>query len=155
MSEQIAVETERYPFDVGTLDKGQRIEPERLEALSGLRRGTSAYAFKLLTWSKWIEDRTAETLRPLLCRISNDGIEIMTDADASEYLRDQFESGAAKMRRSHRRSILVDVPGLTEQQRGEHLLEQQRMATRLQADKVAKRKMGLIGKTTQAITEGE
>lgn len=155
MSEQIAVETERYPFDVGTLDKGQRIEPERLEALSGLRRGTSAYAFKLLTWSKWIEDRTAETLRPLLCRISNDGIEIMTDADASEYLRDQFESGAAKMRRSHRRSILVDVGGLTEQQRGEHLLEQQRMATRLQADKVAKRKMGLIGKTTQAITEGE
>ena len=155
MSEQIAVETERYPFDVGTLDKGQRIEPERLEALSGLRRGTSAYAFKLLTWSKWIEDRTAETLRPLLCRISNDGIEIMTDADASEYLRDQFELGAARMRRSHRRSILVDVAGLTEQQRGEHLLQQQRMATRLQADKIAKRKMELIGKTTQAITEGE
>lgn len=155
MSEQIAVETERYPFDVGTLDKGQRIEPERLEALSGLKRGTSAYAFKLLTWSKWIEDRTAETLRPLLCRIGNDGIEIMTDADASEYLRDQFESGAAKMRRSHRRSILVDVAGLTEQQRGEHLLDQQRMATRLQADKIAKRKMELIGKTTQAITEGE
>jgi hypothetical protein len=153
VSEQI--ETERYPFDVGTLDKGQRIEPERLEALSGLKRGTSAYAFKLLTWSRWIEDRTAETLRPLLCRISNDGIEIMTDADASEYLRDQFESGAAKMRRSHRRSILVDVAGLTEQQRGEHLLEQQRMATRLQADKIAKRKMDLIGKTTQAITEGE
>jgi hypothetical protein len=59
------------------------------------------------------------------------------------------------MRRSHRRSILVDVAGLTEQQRGEHLLEQQRMATRLQADKIAKRKMELIGKTTQAITEGE
>jgi len=47
------------------------------------------------------------------------------------------------------------VAGLTEQQRVEHLLEQQRMATRLQADKIAKRKMDLIGKTTQAITEGE
>ena len=155
MSEQIQIETERYPFDIASLDKGQRIEPDRLEAVSGLRRGTSAYAFKLLTWSRWIEERTAETLRPLLCRISNDGIEIMTDADASEYLRDQFESGAAKMRRSHRRSVLVDVAGLTEQQRGEHLLEQQRMAMRLQADKVARRKMNLVGKTTQAITEGE
>ena len=153
MSEQI--ETERYPFEIAALDKGQRIEPERLEALSGLKRGSSAYAFKLLTWSKWIEERTAETHRPLLCRISNDGIEIMTDADASEYLRDQFESGAAKMRRSHRRSVLVDVAGLTEQQRGEHLLEQQRMAMRLQADKVARRKMNLVGKTQQAITEGE
>jgi hypothetical protein len=149
------LELERYPFDIAALAKGQRIEPDRLERLSGLKRGTSAYAFRLLTWSKWIEDRTAETMRPLLCRISNDGIEIMTDADASEYLRDQFESGAAKMRRSHRRSILVDVAGLTEQQRVEHLLEQQRMATRLQADKIAKRKMDLIGKTTQAITEGE
>lgn len=155
MSEQIAVETERYPFDVGTLDKGQRIEVDRLEALSGLQRGTSAFAFKLLTWSRWIEDRTAETMRPLLCRIVHDGIEIMTDADASGYLRDQFEMGAAKMRRSQKRSILVDVAGLTEQQRGKHLLEQQRMAMRLQADKIAKRKMDLISKTTQAITEGE
>jgi hypothetical protein len=79
----------------------------------------------------------------------------MTDADASEYLRDQFESGAAKMRRSHRRSQLVDVAGLDDKQRGEHLLQQQRMATRLQADKIARRRMNLIGKTTQAITEGE
>ena len=153
MSEE--AELERYPFDINALAKGQRIEPDRLERLSGLRRGTPAYAFKLLTWSRWIEDRTAETLRPLLCRISNDGIDIMTDAEASAYLRDQFESGAAKMRRSHRRSALVDLAGLDDQQRGEHLLQQQRMATRLQADKVARRRMNLIGKTTQAITEGE
>jgi hypothetical protein len=153
MSEE--AELERYPFDINALAKGQRIEPDKLETLSGLRRGTSAYAFKLLTWSRWIEDRTAETLRPLLCRISNDGIDIMTDAEASVYLRDQFESGAAKMRRSHRRSALVDVGGLDDQQRGEHLLQQQRMATRLQADKIARRRMNLIGKTTQAITEGE
>jgi hypothetical protein len=117
MSEE--AELERYPFDIGSLAKGQRIEPGRLEALSGLRRGTPAYAFRLLTWSRWIEDRTAETLRPLLCRISNDGIDIMTDAEASVYLRDQFESGAAKMRRSHRRSALVDIAGLDDQQRGE------------------------------------
>ena len=149
------LELERYPFDIAALAKGQRIEPDRLERLSGLRRGTSAYAFKLLTWSRWIEDRTAETLRPLLCRISNDGIDIMTDAEASVYLRDQFESGAAKMRRSHRRSALVDIARLDDQQRGEHLLQQQRMATRLQADRVARRRMNLIGKTTQAITEGE
>lgn len=148
-------ELERYPFDIGSLAKGERIEPDRLERLSGLRRGTPAYAFKLLTWSRWIEDRTAETLRPLLCRISNDGIDIMTDAEAAEYLRDQFESGAAKMRRSHRRSQLVDIAGLDDQQRGEHLLQQQRMATRLQADKIARRRMNLIGKTTQALTEGE
>jgi len=152
MSEEI--ETERYPFDIAALAKGQRIEPDRLEALSGLRRGTPAYAFRLLTWSRWIEDRTAETLRPLLCRISNDGIDIMTDAEASVYLRDQFESGAAKMRRSHRRSALVDIAGLDDQQRGEHLLQQQRMATRLQADRVARRRFNLIGKKTPAI-EGD
>ena len=152
MSEEI--ETEKYPFNLDTLAKGQRIEPDRLETLSGLRRGTPAYAFKLLTWSRWIEDRTAETLRPLLCRISNDGIDIMTDAEASVYLRDQFESGAAKMRRSHRRSALVDIAGLDDQQRGEHLLQQQRMATRLQADRVARRRFNLIGKKTPAI-EGD
>lgn len=151
MTEEI--ELERYPFDIATLGKGQRIEPDRLETLSGLRRGTSAYAFKLLTWSRWIEDRTAETLTPLICRISNDGIDIMTDAEASVYLRDQFESGAAKMRRSHRRSTLVDVAGLDDKQRGDHLLEQQRMATRLQADKIAKRRFNLIN-TTKAI-EGD
>ena len=152
MTEEL--ELERYPFDIAALTKGQRIEPDKLETLSGLRRGTSAYAFKLLTWSRWIEERTAETLRPLLCRISNDGIDVMTDAEAAEYLRDQFESGAAKMRRSHRRSQLVDIAGLDDQQRGEHLLEQQRMAMRLQADKVARRKMGLIGKKTPAL-EGD
>ena len=151
MSEEI--ETERYPFDIAALAKGQRIEPDRLETLSGLRRGTPAYAFKLLTWSRWIEDRTAETLRPLLCRISNDGIDVMTDAEASVYLRDQFEGGAAKMRRAHRRSTLVDIGGLDDKQRGDHLLEQQRMATRLQADKIAKRRFNLIN-TTKAI-EGD
>jgi len=152
MSEEI--ETEKYPFNLDTLAKGQRIEPDRLETLSGLRRGSSAYAFKLLTWSRWIEERTADTHRPLLCRISNDGIDVMTDAEAAEYLRDQFESGAAKMRRSHRRSQLVDVAGLDDKQRGDHLLEQQRMATRLQADKVARRRFNLIGKKTPAI-EGD
>lgn len=152
MTEEL--ELERYPFDIAALGKGQRIEPDKLETLSGLRRGTSAYAFKLLTWSRWIEERTAETLRPLLCRISNDGIDVMTDAEAAEYLRDQFESGAAKMRRSHRRSQLVDIAGLDDQQRGEHLLEQQRMAMRLQADKVAKRKMNLISKKAPAL-EGD
>jgi hypothetical protein len=152
MSEE--AELERYPFDVATLGKGQRIEPDKLETLSGLRRGTSAYAFKLLTWSRWIEERTAETLRPLLCRISNDGIDIMTDAEATVYMRQQFEAGSAKRRRAHRRLLLVDVAGLDDQQRGEHLLEQQRMAMRLQADKVARRKLNLIGKKAQAL-EGD
>jgi hypothetical protein len=156
MSETIECESEKFPFDVATLRKGMRIEPERLESLSGLRRGTSQFAFKLLTWSRWIEDRTVDTMTPLICRISNDGIEIMTDADASEYLRDQFESGAAKMRRSHRRSVRVDIAGLTDQQRGEHLLEQQRMASRLQADKAARKRLNIGASMTQKklTTEG-
>jgi hypothetical protein len=152
MSEEI--DTEKFPFDVALLRKGMRIEPERLESLSGLRRGTSQFAFKLLTWSRWIEDRTVDTMTPLICRISNDGIEIMTDADASEYLRDQFEGGAAKMRRAHRRSVRVDIAGLTDQQRAEHLLEQQRMASRLQADKAARKRWAIGTAVTQKKLEG-
>jgi len=58
------------------------------------------------------------------------------------------------MRRAHRRSTLVDIGGLDDKQRGDHLLEQQRMATRLQADKIARRRMNLISGTTKAI-EGD
>jgi hypothetical protein len=154
MSDAIECESEKFPFDVAALRKGMRIEPDRLESLSGLRRGTSQFAFKLLTWSRWIEDRTIDTMTPLLCRISNDGIEIMTDADASEYLRDQFEGGAAKMRRAHRRSMRVDIVGLDDKQRSEHLLEQQRMATRLQADKVARKRWAIGTNVEQKKLEG-
>jgi len=123
------------------LEKGDVIEIERIQEITGWKCGTNEYRFALLA----LRDRVFQELRDRGCPATvitdSDRLQILTDTEAAEYNRRMFVKSRKAMARAFIRNTLVDVNQLTDSERREHsedlliqsriLLSQRRAARRL------------------------
>lgn len=95
------VEVSRFPINVDALKKGDVLNQTEIESITRCRRAENEtrYALKLLGLREYIMDVSLEENRPLICRIKNNSIEILTDEQAVEYTDDSCISAKRRYRR--------------------------------------------------------
>jgi hypothetical protein len=107
------METTKHPIDFSLVSKGTRLATHELVSVLGKSPADgAAWSFALIDLCERIEDEC-----DLVAKIENDGIRVLTDSEACEYLFRQLELGARKMTRATRRRALIDRDQLTDAQR--------------------------------------
>jgi hypothetical protein len=107
-------------FPCDHLQKGDVVSAETLDRYVLAKRDTTLYRFRTMKIQAWISARLGDLGRPVVVRSKGNTLEILTDAQASPYLHDQFKQGADKVLRSYQRAGDVDVANLTDDQRKDH-----------------------------------
>jgi hypothetical protein len=111
---------ERFPFDYDALGKGDVITVERLQDLTGLTYGTTAFSLQVLRYQKVIEDELLARGRAVTVCSEKGSLRILTDAEASEYGAKLFASRFRQMMTAHRGCLRVDVTNLDDEQKAAH-----------------------------------
>ena len=110
-----------YPFDYDALTKGQYIQPEECERLTGKKRHERMYSLKVQELIDGIHRERNARGMPLVAKIQGDGISILTDEEAVSYVRARFRAGIRLAGRSHERAVVaVDVTALSEESKRKH-----------------------------------
>lgn len=137
-------EASRYPFDFDALKKGDSFTPEFLEDITGEKRQTSRYAFKVLALQQQIADELEARGRPVVVATVKECLRILTDEEAGPYLEKRFNQAQAALRRSFRRELLVDTSKLTPEQREKLQRNQQVHGAIVAAQRMTQRKLSAV-----------
>jgi hypothetical protein len=120
----------RWPLDVRTLRKGQRLTPQECAEILGK---PEPEAMDLLGLREYIMDASEDAGLNFSVRVDAGGIRINEDAEASEYHARECERAERKLGRNFRRLCrTVDASALNDEQRAQH-----ETSVRVQALKVA------------------
>lgn len=132
-------ESELWPVDYDTLEKGDNISPEKCESILKIKRDDKHYGIELLKLKLTIETAMLERQKPVVVRAVNDGLRVMLDNEASEYVARRFLSHERGLVRDHLRGGRVDVSKLSDDERKRHERNTQTQAFKLQALQQARR----------------
>lgn len=114
------VEVEKHPFDFDRLKKGDIIPVERIESLSRVSRDSARYSLIALKYKDQIESELESRGRPVTVKIDRGNLVILTDSEAAEYNKTQFDARKRQMGASHRRAMQVDIGQLSDDQKERH-----------------------------------
>jgi hypothetical protein len=106
---------EKYPFDFDSLQKGEFIPPEKIEAIVKLPRDHQYYSLKVLALREQIETELDARGRPVNVKSEKGGLRILTDEEARPYAEGLFNQAARALRRSHLRSCIIDTTNLSDE----------------------------------------
>jgi hypothetical protein len=123
-----------HPIDVTTLKKGDWLSPEQCENIHGVLReeDPSGYAFANMSLRNKIEALSVDADYPFSCGHRDDGIRILTDAEALEEQKKRMRESIRKVKRARRLSDRNDLNNLTPEQRREW--ERERIRTNVTLD---------------------
>lgn len=110
----------RYPFDYDAISKGDRIEPEVIEEIVGVKRKTYRYGLKIGGLVQQVDRELRARGKCFTVCIRDHGISILTDAEASIYNTDRFKHCQSGLARSNVRMAEVDTSGFSEASRAKH-----------------------------------
>lgn len=100
---------EKYPLDFDALQKGDYINSDYIQKITGHEPETKEYSFAVMQLINQIESRL-----DVVCKQSGNGIEILTDEKAVFYVRKQNIAANRKKRKQLRRlQTSVDASNLS------------------------------------------
>lgn len=104
------VKTQKHPIDFDKLKKGDFISQQELSVILNIDPSEhQAFSFAVMGLKQMIEDRTEFVLRQV-----NNGLEIMTDAQAVRYLWQRSEKANRDKRKAYYKLIdKIDIDNLT------------------------------------------
>ena len=104
------MEANRYPIDYESLRKGDVIPVEKLEELSGEKRGTQEFEFAVLKWKEIISTHMAAINNPVtIVGHNTHSLRVLTDLEASEYHDKRALAHLKGMKRNLAGLIQVDT----------------------------------------------
>lgn len=103
-----------------TLTKGSYITPEVIEKALGFDRGSNEYSLQSLKLKETIEAWFEERGNPVTIKSEQDGLRILTDAEATEYNHRMFKIGMRRLFESHRKMLNVSEKNMTSEQVSSH-----------------------------------
>lgn len=104
---------EPYPVNYDKLTKGHLIDAAECERIVGKPRSHPRYSFELLKLRARIMSDMKQRNTPVTVRTVAGGLEVLTDAAASEYNAKQGRQGLRRHMRTHRRNLDVNTANLT------------------------------------------
>lgn len=113
-------EIKYYPLDFDALNKGDQIPQERLEEITGTRRGTQEHSFAVLALRGRIMAELRDRGKHVSVRISHGALQVLTDEQAAVYNVRLFRHGLRKSVRSYKRLANVNAQGLDSAQKRDH-----------------------------------
>lgn len=134
-------ESSRYPFDFDILKKGDSFPPEILEEITGEKRQTAKYAFKVLSLQQQIADELEARGKPVVVATVKECLRILTDEEAVPYLEKRFNQARTALRRSLQRELTVDMAQLSQEQQAKLQRNQQVHGAIVAAQRIAQRKL--------------
>jgi len=114
----------QYPIEFRKLEKGQLLSCEEIEMATGRKR-SDIEGFRLAALS--LRERIHQETR-LVCKVTEQGIYIMTDAEAATHTANRFEINRRGMTRQHVLGQRVDAATLSSEARARHERAQLRQA---------------------------
>jgi hypothetical protein len=101
---------EKFPFDFDALQKGDYINPDYLEKITGHKVDSQEYSFAVMQLVSQIESRLE-----VVCKTNSGGISILTDEEAVFYVRKQNLAANRKKRKQLRRlQTSIDCSNLSQ-----------------------------------------
>ena len=113
-----AIFLNEVPMD--QLSKGSYIAPEVIERTIGFIRGSAEYNLQMLKLKEMVEARFEEAENPVTIKVEQDGLRILTDAEATEYNHRMFKIGMRRLFESHRKMMNVDEGSMRQDQISAH-----------------------------------
>lgn len=107
-------------IDIQSLKKGDVLDVERLQQLSGHKYGTDAFSLWLMSRCQHIQTELNNIGKPYVCRTHKGCIEILEDDAASRYASRRCASSLRSFRRGLRMFEMVDTRKLDDEQRARH-----------------------------------
>lgn len=115
------MKTEKYPIDIDAYKKGELILQAVCEEIVGQKANDGAYKLALLSLREKIEEMYEEANDPRVLKVEGNGLRILLDRDAINYLEDQAKRGCRMIRKSARRLIgKIDRSQLNTAERVKH-----------------------------------
>jgi hypothetical protein len=143
-------ETSKYPIDFDLIEKGQCFTMDRLSEIFGRDKfppGSPQLRMKALNLKQQIEDECLVT-----CKLNDDGLFVLTDAEAVEHNQSIFKSSQKQMRRRYELNAHVDIGQLDPAMQRRHMEGMIHQGRLLQAMRRATRE---IKKEIEAIRPAE
>jgi hypothetical protein len=106
----------KYPIDYDALQKGDELTAEQLRDVLGKKPGTDEFRFAVMSLQALIQEKTGLTVK---CT-SDNGMRVLTDAEAAEHNRKLFAQNYRAMMFRHSLNAQVDVDNLSADQRSKH-----------------------------------
>jgi hypothetical protein len=130
------------PYFYDQLEKGTFLTIEQLEDIVGLQRADNPdkFQYALLGLQSDIHEKTDVT-----CVLRSDGMDILTDQQASRYNHGEFHRHLRASARRHQKNLEVDAGNLSPEQRIEHDRNLLRNGRILAAVQTEQRKIRLEG----------
>lgn len=113
-------ERREYPFETDVLDKGSIVTIQTVEGAYGVKFGTDEYQLAALRASAYIERRFRERGLVVTVVQRKGNVHILTDQEAAEENRRQFDLKLKGAARAHVRNVGVDRGNLPEGDRAKH-----------------------------------
>ena len=96
------------------------ISQEKLKEITKQEPGTDLYRLAVMSIKQQIERQLEERGYPVTIKHEKDALRILLDAEASDHNARQAELSIRRLRRSHQRSLCVDVRNLNEEEQTQH-----------------------------------
>ena len=120
MDELNETDIQYYPLDFDALQKGDVITIDRLEAITGKRRGTQEYQLAVLGLRERIISECKDRDKFFTVAIVKGNLRILKDDEAAIYNSRTFKMGMKRSRKSLSRLAKVDVGNLDDLQKKSH-----------------------------------
>ncbi len=109
------IETNKYPIDFETVEKGDVFSVEMLEQITATKFGTDKFTFKVLALQGRITDETGYTVKN-----HGDSLVVLKDEEASNYNDRMFKRFKRGMFHRHKLMQNVDVAQLSDTMKDQH-----------------------------------
>lgn len=106
-------DSEVYPIDLSTLQKGSSIDQSRCERITGVSARDSQFPFRLMELRDWIMTESARLGQFLSVRCHANGLVINTDDQAVDYHHKQAKQSERRIFRNLAHMNLIDRNNLT------------------------------------------
>lgn len=109
--------SKKYKIDLTKLHKGDYLSPATLETVLEVPRGHKRWQLELLSLKCYIESSRLDAGSPVVLKGENEGLRVLTDSEALEYVESQFEAGRRRMRTASGKQRRVETSNLTPEER--------------------------------------
>jgi len=98
----------RVPFDYESIEKGDLFPASEIETITNKKRGTVQYQFALMGLQAAMSLGLEDLGKSYTVKIHQDGLQVLTDIEATEYNDRRFRSSFRGMLKAHFRQMGVD-----------------------------------------------
>lgn len=110
----------RFPMDVTPLQRGDVINTQQLERITGEQPGTEKYKLCVMGVRAWIKRELFRMGRQWEVVHVGDTLRVLTNLEQSEYEHVRTERGATMIREGHAMAAAVDVTEFSEAEKQKH-----------------------------------